>query len=43
MLENDKYIPSLKLAMDVAKVLGKKVEEVFFFVLDPEDDEYDEE
>ena len=34
-LENGKYNPSLKLAMDIAKVFGKTVEEVFFF----EDDE----
>ena len=30
-LENGKYNPSLKLAMDIAKVFGKSVEEVFFF------------
>ena len=30
-LENGKYNPSLKLAMDIAKVFGKAVEEVFFF------------
>ena len=30
-LENGKYNPSLKLAMDIAKVFGKRVEEVFFF------------
>ena len=34
-LENGKYNPSLKLAMDIAKVFGKSVEEVFMF----EDDE----
>ncbi|WMJ22920.1 helix-turn-helix transcriptional regulator [Paludicola sp. MB14-C6] len=34
-LENGKYNPSLKLAMDIAKVFGKTVEEVFCF----EDDE----
>ena len=34
-LENGKYNPSLKLAMDIAKVFGKTVEEVFMF----EDDE----
>ena len=34
-LENGKYNPSLKLAMDIAKVFGKTVEEVFIF----EDDE----
>ena len=37
-LENGKYNPSLKLAMDIAKVFGVSVEEVFFF-----DDEEDEE
>lgn len=31
-LENGKYNPSLKLAMDIAKVFGKQVEEVFMFV-----------
>ena len=30
-LENGKYNPSLKLAMDIAKVFGKQVEEVFMF------------
>ena len=30
-LENGKYDPSLKLAMDIAKVFGKSVEEVFMF------------
>ena len=30
-LENGKYNPSLKLAMDIAKVFGKPVEEIFFF------------
>lgn len=34
-LENGKYNPSLKLAMDIAKVFGVTVEEVFFF---PEED-----
>lgn len=34
-LENGKYNPSLKLAMDIAKVFNKTVEEIFFF----EDDE----
>ena len=37
-LENGKYNPSLKLAMDIARVFGKTVEEVFIF----EDDEIDE-
>ena len=31
-LENGKYNPSLKLAMDIAKVFGKTVEEVFEFI-----------
>lgn len=30
-LENGKYNPSLKLAMDIAKVFDKSVEEVFEF------------
>ena len=30
-LENGKYNPSLKLAMDIAKVFGRTVEEVFIF------------
>lgn len=30
-LENGKYNPSLKLAMDIASILGKPVEEIFFF------------
>ena len=34
-LENGHYNPSLKLAMDIAKVFGKSVEEIFAF----EDDE----
>ena len=38
-LENGKYNPSLKLAMDIAKVFGKTVEEVFFFEEDEEDEE----
>ena len=29
--ENGKYNPSLKLAMDIAKVFGCTVEELFFF------------
>lgn len=37
-LENGKYNPSLKLAMDIAKVFGKSVEDVFEF-FDDEDDE----
>ena len=30
-LENGRYNPSLKLAMDIANVFGKTVEEVFSF------------
>ena len=30
-LENGKYNPSLKLAMDIANVFGKTVEEIFQF------------
>ena len=30
-LENGRYNPSLKLAMDIAKVFGCTVEELFFF------------
>ena len=30
-LENGKYNPSLKLAMDIAKVLGVSVEDLFVF------------
>lgn len=33
-LENGKYNPSLKLARDIAKVFGKSVEDVFYFVED---------
>ena len=36
-LENGKYNPSLKLALDIAKVFGKTVEEVFIFEDDTED------
>ena len=35
-LENRKYNPSLKLAMDIAKVFNKTVEEIFFFEDDKE-------
>ncbi len=38
-LENGKYNPSLKLAMDISKVFNKPVEEVFEFVPDPDDEE----
>jgi len=30
-LEKNKYNPSLKLAYDIAKVFGMKIEEVFLF------------
>ncbi len=33
-LENGKYNPSLKLAMDIAKVFGVTVEELFEFTED---------
>lgn len=36
-LENGKYNPSLKLAMDIAKVFGKTVEEVFIFEEDSDE------
>ncbi len=36
-LENGMYNPSLKLAMDIAKVFGKTVEEVFEFIDDDGD------
>ena len=38
-LENGKYNPSLKLAMDIAKVFGKQVEDVFEFINDELEDE----
>ena len=38
-LENGKYNPSLKLAMDLAKVFHVTVEDIFFFTDDEEDDE----
>jgi len=38
-LENGKYNPSLKLAMDIARVFGKTVEEVFAFEEDCDDEE----
>ena len=30
-LENNRYMPSLKLAHDIAKVFNKSIEEVFLF------------
>ena len=38
-LENGKYNPSLKLAMDIARVFNKPVEEVFCFVEEDDDGE----
>lgn len=37
-LENGKYNPSLKLAIDIARVFGKPVEEIFIFEEDEDDD-----
>lgn len=37
-LENGKYNPSLKLAMDIANVFHKTVEEVFQFIEIEDDD-----
>lgn len=34
-LENGRYNPSLKLAMDIAKIFGTTVEELFSFSEDP--------
>lgn len=36
-LENGKYNPSLKLAMDIAKVFNLPVEQIFRFVDDKEE------
>ena len=30
-IENDKYNPTLELAMKIARLLGRRVEEIFFF------------
>ncbi|MDD4831052.1 MAG: helix-turn-helix transcriptional regulator [Candidatus Paceibacterota bacterium] len=30
-VEQGKYVPSLKLAYDISKFFGKKIEEIFFF------------
>lgn len=38
-LEKGRYNPSLKLAMDIAKVFGKPVEEIFEFQADSEESE----
>ena len=35
-IEKGKYNPSLKLAMDIAKVFGKQVEDIFHFYEDNE-------
>ena len=40
-LEKGRYNPSLKLAMDIAKVFGKNVEEIFHFIPDEDDDDED--
>lgn len=32
LLEHGRYNPSLKLAMDIARIFGKSVEEVFRFI-----------
>jgi len=34
-IENDKYNPTLELAMKLSKLLGKPLEEVFFLDFDP--------
>ena len=31
-LENGKYNPSLKLAMDISKIFGARVEDIFTFI-----------
>lgn len=36
-LENGRYNPSLKLAMDIAGVFGRSVEMLFRFEAEPED------
>ena len=33
-IENDKYNPTLELAMKIAKLLGRPVEEIFFLFWD---------
>ena len=33
-IENDKYNPTLELAMKIAKLLGRPVEEIFFLAGD---------
>ena len=40
-LENGKYNPSLKLAMDIANIFHKPVEEVFRFEKITDDDDED--
>lgn len=37
-LEKGQYNPSLKLAMDIAKVFGAAVEDIFSFESDPAED-----
>ena len=39
-LENGQYNPSLKLAMDIAKVFGLTVEEIFSFIEESTADRY---
>jgi putative transcriptional regulator len=41
-LENGKYNPSLKLAMDIAKVFNTTVEEIFIFEEEDEDEDEDD-
>lgn len=38
LLEHGKYNPSLKLAMDIARIFGKSVEEVFRFIPETPDE-----
>lgn len=40
-LENGKYNPSLKLAMDIAKVFNTSVEDIFLFTENDEGDNDD--
>lgn len=40
-LENGKYNPSLKLAMDIAKVFNTSVEDIFLFTENDEGDDDD--
>ena len=38
-LEHGKYNPSLKLAMDIARIFGKSVEEVSHFISETQDEQ----